>query len=94
MQCPNCSFEIQGNPRLCPNCSDTLPQPTEWGGVDFSIHYWIIFGNMGTIILGVFLLVSHFFGSLGIPLGIALLLLVALSLIVSRGGRAWDDEPF
>ena len=98
MQCPNCSFEIRGNPRLCPNCSDTLPQPEPWEGkggrlVDYSTHYWILLGNLGTIVLGGVVFARQMFGVFALPLAIALLFFATLSLILSRAGKAWDDEP-
>lgn len=92
MRCPNCSFEIQGTPRLCPQCSDTLPAPEAWE-TEMDARPWVRLGAVGGLSAGVILVASQWQGALGVGVGGLLFALALVSLIVSRGGTRWDNLP-
>jgi hypothetical protein len=57
-------------------------------------HTWIWFGNLISILLGIFLVVTGLRIHAIVYLGVILMALSVLSLIVSRFGARWDDLSF
>ena len=87
MRCPNCSFEIQGNPRLCPKCNDTLPAPEAWEAKT-DARPWVNIGSVCVILVLLLAVLSRWPGTVGVGACVLLIALALFSRFISRGRPA------
>src|SRR5437660_7788962 len=99
MICPHCSFNVQGNQQVCPQCFIPLPTTASTtvsgvvaarsiqSNIQEKRHKLIVLGGIGAVITGMALLGgAALLGLLVMACGIS-------TLVVSKFGKEWDNLP-